>query len=76
MAPGGLVKDAALRIAARDEIVRFGKEELSLELLGLEESPIRGREMGNVEYLSYWRKRQEGLTPRGARQIPDSGACP
>ena len=58
MAPGGLVKDAALRIAARDEIVRFGKEELSLELLGLEESPIRGREMGNVEYLSYWRKRQ------------------
>ena len=56
MAPGGLVKDETLRIAARDEIVRFGKEELSLELLGLEESPIRGKEMGNVEYLSYWRK--------------------
>ena len=56
MAPGGLVRDEELRIAARDEIVRFGKEELSLELLGLEESPIRGKEMGNIEYLSFWRK--------------------
>ena len=55
-APGGLVKDEALRLAARDEIVRFAKEELSLELLGLEESPIKGKEKGNIEYLSYWRK--------------------
>jgi len=55
-APGGLVRDETLRLAARDGIVRFGREELKLELLGLEESPIRGREMGNVEYLSYWRK--------------------
>jgi len=54
-APGGLVRDESLRLAARDEIVRFAKEELGLELLGLEESPIRGKEMGNVEYLSYWR---------------------
>ena len=55
-APGGLVRDEALRLAARDEIVRFAKEELGLELLGLAESPIKGREMGNVEYLSWWRK--------------------
>ena len=55
-APGGLVRDDALRVAARDEIVRFAKEELALELLGLAESPIRGKEMGNLEYLSYWRK--------------------
>lgn len=55
-APGGLVRDESLRIGARDEIVRFAKDELSLELLGLEESPIRGKEMGNIEYLSYWRK--------------------
>jgi len=55
-APGGLVRDEALRLAARDEIVRFGREELGLELLGLAESPIKGREMGNIEYLSYWRK--------------------
>lgn len=55
-APGGLVRDEALRLAARDEIVRFGREELALELLGLEESPIRGKEKGNIEYLSYWSK--------------------
>ena len=55
-APGGLVRDESLRLAARDEIVRFAREELKLEFLGLAESPIRGREMGNVEYLSYWRR--------------------
>ena len=56
-APGGLVRDEGLRLEARDEIVRFATEELGLELLGLAESPIRGKEMGNIEYLSYWRKR-------------------
>ena len=55
-APGGLVRDEALRVAARDGIVRFASDELGLELLGLAESPIRGREMGNVEYLAYWAK--------------------
>ena len=55
-APGGLVREESLRLAARDDIVRFATETLGLELLGLAESPIRGRERGNVEYLSYWRK--------------------
>lgn len=55
-APGGLVRDESLRMAARDEIVRFAVDQLELELLGLAESPIRGREMGNIEYLSWWRK--------------------
>ena len=55
-APGGLVKDESLRLAARDGIVDFATGELGLEMLGLAESPIRGREMGNVEYLSFWRK--------------------
>jgi len=55
-APGGLVRDDALRLAARDEIVTFAQETLHLRLLGLSESPIRGKEMGNIEYLSYWRK--------------------
>ena len=55
-APGGLVRDETLRLEARDGIVAFGRDELGLDLLGLEESPIRGREMGNIEYLSYWRK--------------------
>ena len=56
-APGGLVRDEALRIAARDGIVDFAVSELGLELLGLDVSPIKGREMGNIEYLSYWRKK-------------------
>lgn len=55
-APGGYVADEGLRLAARDEIVRFGKEELGLAILGLAPSPILGREKGNVEYLSLWRK--------------------
>ena len=55
-APGGLVKDPALRAEAVREITKFGRDELELELLGLEESPVPGREMGNIEYLSYWRK--------------------
>jgi len=53
-APGGLVRDEALRLAARDDIVEFAENNLGLSLLGLAESPIRGREMGNIEYLSYW----------------------
>lgn len=57
-APGGLVRDERLREEARDEIVRFGTEELGLEILGVAVSPIKGREMGNIEYLSYWRKPQ------------------
>lgn len=55
-APGGLVRDEKLRIEACNGIVRFAREELSLQLLGLEKSPILGKEMGNIEYLSYWRK--------------------
>ena len=55
-APGGLVRDESLRLEARDGIVRFAEGELGLELLGLSESPIRGKEMGNIEYLSLWRK--------------------
>lgn len=54
-APGGLVRDEALRLAARDGIVRFAEQELGLALAGLAESPIRGREKGNVEYLSFFR---------------------
>jgi len=56
LAPGGLVRDEQLRLAARDGIVDFAKTSLGLELLGLAESPVRGKEMGNIEYLSFWRK--------------------
>ena len=54
-APGGLVREESLRLSARDGIVEFATNELGLDLLGLAESPIRGREMGNIEYLSLWR---------------------
>ena len=56
MAPGGLVKSEELRVKSVEKIVEFGKKELGLELLGLEKSPILGKEKGNIEYLSYWRK--------------------
>ena len=58
-APGGVVTDPAVRERALGEILDFGRGELGLELLGVEESPIRGREKGNIEYLAWWRKSGE-----------------
>jgi 23S rRNA (cytidine1920-2'-O)/16S rRNA (cytidine1409-2'-O)-methyltransferase len=58
-APGGVVADPAVRERALAGILDFGRDELGLELLGVEESPIRGREKGNVEYLAWWRKPEE-----------------
>ena len=55
-APGGVVKDPEVRQRVVDDISRFGQETLGLALLGVAESPIRGREKGNVEYLAWWRK--------------------
>ena len=55
-APGGVVVDPAARKAALDGICEFGTSGLGLELLGTAQSPIRGREKGNVEYLAHWRK--------------------
>ncbi len=56
-APGGVVSDPDVRKAVLDDITAFGTGELGLELLGTAESPIRGREKGNIEYLAYWRKK-------------------
>jgi predicted rRNA methylase YqxC with S4 and FtsJ domains len=39
-----------------EDISRFGENELGLRLLGVAESPIKGRDKGNVEYLAWWRK--------------------
>ena len=55
-APGGVVVDPDVRRAAVDGVLDFGRTELGLELLGCVESPLRGRDKGNVEYLSWWRK--------------------
>ena len=55
-APGGVVSDPVVRQRVVDDISHFGQESLGLALLGVAESPIRGREKGNVEYLAWWRK--------------------
>ena len=55
-APGGVVSDPDVRKAVLEDITAFGTGELGLELLGTAESPIRGREKGNIEYLAHWRK--------------------
>mgnify|MGYP002854446699 CR=1 FL=1 len=55
LAPGGVVKDPAVREAALAGILAFGREELHLEVLGVAESPIRGKDKGNIEYLVWWR---------------------
>ena len=48
-----------LRRRVVEDISAFGTQTLGLELLGVEESPIRGREKGNIEYLAWWRKPAE-----------------
>ena len=55
-APGGVVKDPEVRRRVVDALARVGQEAVGLSLLGVAESPIRGREKGNVEYLAWWRK--------------------
>lgn len=56
LAPGGVVTDPKVRERVLADIVEFGRTELKLELLGTTESPIRGKDKGNVEYLAWWRK--------------------
>jgi 23S rRNA (cytidine1920-2'-O)/16S rRNA (cytidine1409-2'-O)-methyltransferase len=55
-APGGVVSDPEVRRQVVEDISRFGENELGLRLLGVAESPIKGRDKGNVEYLAWWRK--------------------
>ena len=55
LAPGGVVRDEAVREDAVRGIMEFGAG-IGLEPLGRTVSPIRGRDGGNVEYLVYWRK--------------------
>ena len=56
MAPGGLVSDPELRERTVEDILAFGERELGLRVLGRAESPIRGKDKGNLEYLVHWRK--------------------
>jgi len=56
MAPGGVVTDPAVRAQVVADISAFGQNELGLSLRGVVESPIKGRDKGNVEYLAWWSK--------------------
>lgn len=56
-APGGVVSDPDVRRRVVEDIGAFGVNELGLDLLGVAESPIRGRDKGNVEYLAWWGKK-------------------
>ena len=55
-APGGVVSDPGIRRRVVDDITYFGTCTLGLELKGVAESPLRGRDKGNIEYLAWWRK--------------------
>ena len=54
-APGGVVRDPAVRQAVVDAIHTFGENKIRLQWLGAIPSPLLGPE-GNVEFLAYWRK--------------------
>jgi 23S rRNA (cytidine1920-2'-O)/16S rRNA (cytidine1409-2'-O)-methyltransferase len=56
LAPGGVVSDPEVRRQVLADIEDFGTRTLGLELLATAESPIRGKDKGNVEYLAWWRK--------------------
>lgn len=54
-APGGVVREPAVREAVVKAIREFGEESLRLICLGVAPSPLRGPE-GNVEFLAHWKK--------------------
>ena len=56
LAPGGVVTDPSIREQVVEDISAFGRDKLGLSLLGVVESPVRGKDKGNVEYLAWWRK--------------------
>jgi len=57
-APGGVVRDPAVREAVVEKIRAFGTGTLGLNWLGCVPSPLLGPE-GNVEFLAWWRKEEE-----------------
>lgn len=54
-APGGVVRDPAVREAVVEDIRAFGTGTIGLTWLGCVPSPLLGPE-GNVEFLAWWRK--------------------
>ena len=53
---GGVVKDDRVRRQVLADMLDFGQTALSLEVLGSVESPLPGKDKGNVEFLVWWRK--------------------
>ena len=54
-APGGVVRDPAVRQRVVDEMRTHGVEVLGLAWLGVAPSPLPGPE-GNIEFLAWWQK--------------------
>ena len=54
-APGGVVRDPAVRQAVVDSLHAFGTASAGLAWLGVVPSPLLGPE-GNVEFLAHWKK--------------------
>ena len=50
----GVITDPAIHDAVIAKIKTFGTEDLGMEWLGIETSPIKGPK-GNVEFLAYWK---------------------
>lgn len=54
-APGGVVRDDALRLQAVDRVCTAAREECGLDLLGVLPAAVKGPK-GNQEYMALWRK--------------------
>ena len=52
---GGVVRDPEVHEEVVERIHLFGVEELGLEWMGLETSPLKGP-AGNIEFLAHWKK--------------------
>jgi len=52
---GGVVRDPEVHEEVVKRIHLFGVEELGLEWMGLETSPLKGP-AGNIEFLAHWKK--------------------
>ncbi len=60
---GGIVKDPAVHLEVLKRILQVA-EDNGLHVHGLTYSPIKGME-GNIEFLGYFRKEEEGALPLG-----------
>ncbi|MEI8243847.1 MAG: TlyA family RNA methyltransferase [bacterium] len=67
-APGGVVRDPAVRQAVVAAIRAFGEGHAGLTWLGVVPSPLPGPE-GNIEFLAHWRKKGDEVSTLAACRI-------